>query len=337
MSSVIRFDHNTSPYTTDWAAGIVTPLARTLNEYPGASYKPLRHAAARYQDVVPDNVVPGAGIDELVLLIAKAFLGPNTRGCAVVPTYPMYEIATTQHYGEFLAIPYSPERTFPEDAFGQAAETSDVTWMCVPNNPTGERISDASISRIIDDAKGIVVIDAAYAEFAGDRWCTWVERHSNLIVLHTMSKAFGLAGLRAGYAVGSPELIRRIDACRPPGSISSISGEIATIALSEPQRMERVVHRIAMERQRLSDSLGLLGCTVYPSVTNFVLCHVGPHAGPLAEALEAEGLVVRTYPSDHSLADFLRYTVRSPRENDRLIGALDRLNETLADLADLRP
>ncbi len=168
-SDVIRFDHNTSPYATDWAAGIVTPMARNLNEYPGAPYMQLRHAAATYLGVAPENVVPGAGVDELILLIAKAFLGPHKRGCAVVPTYPLYEIASLQHHSEFIAISYSGSFSFPEDAFGQAAETSDVTWLCMPNNPTGERIDDATISRIIREARGIVAIDAAYAEFAGDR------------------------------------------------------------------------------------------------------------------------------------------------------------------------
>jgi len=330
-SAVIRFDHNTSPYATDWAAGIVTPLARALNEYPGASYAPLRQAAAIYLDIEPTNIVPGAGIDELILLIAKAFLGPNTRGSSVVPTYPMYEIATMQHHGEFLALPYSDDLAFPEEAFGQAAETSDVTWLCIPNNPTGDRIENTSISRIINAAKGIVVIDAAYAEFSGDRWGAWIERHDNLVVLHTMSKAFGLAGLRVGFAIGSPELIGQIDAVRPPGSISSVSAELAAVALAEPQRMERVVRRISRERDRFSEALSYIGLTAYSSLTNFILCYVGPDAGRLGGVLLSEGLVVRTYPPKHPLGNHLRFTVRSPDESDLLVEALDRHIQTFSN------
>ena len=93
-SEVVRFDHNTSPFATDWAPSIVVPMTRHLNEYPGASYLQLREAIARYVGAEPENIVPGAGIDEMILLVARAFGGPGTRSGAAVPTYPLYEIAT---------------------------------------------------------------------------------------------------------------------------------------------------------------------------------------------------------------------------------------------------
>ena len=323
-SDVVRFDHNTSPFTTDWAAGIVAPLARTLNEYPGASYAPLREAAASYAGITPDHVVPGAGIDELIMLIAKAFLGQGTRAAAVVPTYPLYEIASLQHGGEFIGVPYSDRLTFPDEGFVRVAETADVLWMCVPNNPTGDRIEDATVTRLVRKAKGIVVIDAAYAEFSGDSWVRWIERYDNLLILSTMSKAFGLAALRVGFAMGHADLVAAIDSVRPPGSISSISAQIAQTALGEPQRMLRAVRRISDDRARLSQALSGLGFTVLPSATNFVLCHVGPHAHDLAACLLPEGLIVRTFPEGHALIEYLRFTVRSAADNSRLIDALGR-------------
>ncbi len=331
-SDVVRFDHNTSPIATDWAAGIVAPMARTLNEYPGASYAPLRVAAASYLGVDPDNIVPGAGIDELILLIAKTFLGPGTRAAAVVPTYPLYEIASSHHGGEFIGAPYDDLLGFPGETIGRLAETADVVWLCVPNNPTGDRVEDANISHIVRRTRGIVVIDAAYAEFIGDDWTRWVERYDNLLILHTMSKAFGLAGLRVGFAMGRPELIEALDAARPPGSIATMSAELAAVALGEPQRMRRAVRRIVDERERLADALGALGFSVAPSTTNFILCHVGPHARDLATRILAEGLIVRTYAADHVLGEFLRFTVRSPSDNHRLIDTMMRhLPSSIAD------
>jgi histidinol-phosphate aminotransferase len=205
---------------------------------------------------------------------------------------------------------------------GEAAETSDVTWLCEPNNPTGDRTDDRWIEEIVSAARGVVVIDAAYAEFARDDWTPFVKRHSNVIVCHTMSKAFGLAGLRVGFSMSSISLAQQIDAVRPPGSISSMSAEIATAALREPQRMERRVVRLAKERGRLAQELTKLGIRVVPSSTNFLLCEVGPSAVPIAENLMSTGLVVRSFPQDGPLAHFLRFTVRAPHENDRLVAAL---------------
>ena len=326
VSAVVRFDHNTSPFTTDWAPAMVAPMARQLNEYPGASYADLRSAAATYLGTEPDRIVPGAGVDEIILMIAKAFLGSGRRSTAIVPTYPLYEIATVQHESEFIAVDWeTPDFGFPRRAIGEASETSDVTWLCVPNNPTGHRIADADIVEIVEMAKGIVVIDAAYAEFTNDRWAPWVERYDNLIVCHTMSKGFGLAALRVGFGMANPDLIRRLDAIRPPGSISSMSEGLAREALTGTSRMRRHVERILRERGRFAEDLTASGLAVVPnSDTNFLLCHVGPDAPDLAARLMAEGLVVRTFPTDGPLAEFLRFTVRARNENDRLIQALRR-------------
>lgn len=322
-AEVVRFDHNTSPFPTDWAPAVVAPMARRLNEYPGASYADLRIAAARYLETTPDRIVPGAGVDEIILLIARAHAS-GRRACAITPTYPLYEIATRQHGGEFVSVSWTtPDFGFPAGPIAEAAETSDVTWLCVPNNPTGHRVADEHIADVVRAARGIVVIDAAYAEFTPDRWAPWVERFDNVIVCHTMSKGFGLAALRVGFALTNPDLAAGLDAVRPPGSISSMSAELAEAALGETTRMERHVDRIIRERSRLSDALTSIGLGVVPgSQTNFLLCHVGADAADLAASLMSDGLVVRTFPSDGPLAEFLRFTVRSRDEDDRLVGAL---------------
>lgn len=324
VRDVIRFDHNTSPFSTDWAPSIVAPMARRLNEYPGASYAGIRTAAAQYMGIDADMVVPGAGIDEIIGLVGGAFLAKGLRATAVTPTYPLYEIVSAQRQSEFIAVSYGRGFDYPSEAFGEAAQTSDVTWLCVPNNPTGDRIPDETITSIIDQARGVVVIDAAYAEFSGDEWAPWIERFDNLIVAHTMSKAFGLAGLRVGFSISAPKLAGRLDSVRPPGSISSMSAELAAVALAEPQRMQRRVVRLTKERTRLADALSKLGIKPRRSATNFLLSDVGSQAPQIAEVLLTQGLVVRRFPDDHPLVNFLRFTVRAPDENDRLIDALWR-------------
>jgi histidinol-phosphate aminotransferase len=318
-----RFDHNTSPFPTDWAADIALGGSRTLNEYPAASYIKLRRAVAVATGLDPDQVVPGAGADELILLAARAFLAPAQNAVMANPTYPLFRIATAQVRGNPVSIEAEPpDFQFPLDAVIDAARDAELVWLCVPSNPIGNRPRDEEIAAVVAATDGVVVLDAAYAEFAGDDWAEWVDRYHNLLVLHTMSKAYGLAGARVGYALGHPDLIGRIDGVRPPGSISTLSVDLAVAALAAPDRMRSVVGTITEERARLADPLQDLGLRVLPSVTNFLLCEVGPEAHRVAEALINKGLVPRDYPPGGPLGGYLRFTVRSAQANDRLVAAV---------------
>ena len=322
---VERFDHNTSPLPTDWALDVVTPPSRTLNEYPAASYVSLRTAVAENTGLDPEAVVPGAGADELILLAARAFLAPEQNSVVAVPSYPLYEIATAQVRGRITRIEAQPpDFGFPVDEVIAAARHAEIVWLCAPSNPLGNRPTDEEVASVIAATDGVVVLDAAYAEFAGDDWTQWVDRYHNLLVLHTMSKAYGLAGARVGYGLGHPDLVAAIDGVRPPGSISSLSVDLAVAALNAPDRMRSAVGAITEERNRLADYLHGLGLRVLPSSTNFLLCEVGRQARTLADGLMKEGLVTRTFPADGPLASYLRFTVRSPRAHDRLLSALQR-------------
>jgi histidinol-phosphate aminotransferase len=322
---VVRFDHNTSPFPTAWTAATLADLAGGLNEYPGADYRPLREAAAGYAGVEPDWVVPGAGADELIALCARAWLGPGATTVTTAPTYPLYGIAAAHRGADLRTVPRrAPDLVTDGDALVAAAAGADLVWVCEPNNPTGDRTPDAVLAAVVESAAGIVVLDAAYAEFAGDTWASWVERYPNLVVLHTLSKALGLAAVRVGYALARPDLIDRLDAVRPPGSVSTISAALAARALAEPARVKDTVAALVAGRDALAPRLAALGFRVLASRANFLLCEVGPAARHLEQALMAEGLVVRIYPDDGPLGGYLRFTVRTETEHDRLINALER-------------
>jgi histidinol-phosphate aminotransferase len=323
-SEVVRFDHNTSPFPTRWATELAAQAAGSLNEYPGASYYPIREAAGKLVGLPPERVAVGAGVDELLLLVGRAFLSPDKRSLAITPTYPLYKIASLQVGANLTEIPSRPNLAFPTDEFIDAARDADVTWLCVPDNPSGDRLPDDVIEAVIAATDGIVVLDAAYAEFAGDEWASWAERYHNLLVLHTMSKGFGLGGIRVGYGLGHPDLVDALDGVRPPGSIASVSVEIAVAALQAPERMRQQVAAITAERMALAEQLRDLGIESLPSQTNFLMCPVGSQSREVGEALMTEGLVVRMYPADGPLADYLRFTVRSAAENGRLLAALER-------------
>lgn len=324
-SEVERFDHNTSPIPTTWAAAIVAGSSSGLNEYPAASYAAVRGAAAAHTGLSPEEIIPGAGADELILLAGRAFLAPGDTAVEVSPTYPLYSISTAQAGADLTSLPSpAPDFAFPLADLVARARDAAVLWLCVPNNPTGTRPEDADLAEVIRAASGVVVVDAAYAEFCGDTWAEWVRRYDNLLVLHTMSKAFGLAGARVGYGLGHPDLVAALDGIRPPGSISSPSVDLAVTALGAPARMRANVAHLNQNREELANALADLGFRVVRPTANFLLCEVGPQAAALHAALMAEGLVVRKYPAPGPLADYLRFTVRTPTAQRRLVAAIER-------------
>lgn len=325
VAAVERFDHNTSPFPTEWAGRVATESLSTLNEYPGANYRGLREAAAELNSLDPDQIVPGAGADELILLCGRAFLDRGSTAVASTPTYPLYEIATLQANAVFTPVPADPPNfEYPTDQVVRAARDADLVWICAPSNPIGNAVSEDDIGTIIAATDGLVVVDAAYAEFSNGDWAHRVNRHHNLMVLRTLSKAFGIAGARVGYAMAHPDLIAALDGVRPPGSISSISVELGIAALQDPQRMHSAVQELVAARSDLEESLRALGLRVLPSETNFLLCEVGPEAHDIAAQLMGIGLVARKFPADGPLGDYLRFTVRSDRAHSRLISALER-------------
>ena len=323
---VIRFDHNTTPTPTDWAAEVVARAAANLNEYPGASYLGIRQAAAARHGLEPEQVVPGAGADELILLAARAFLGGDKTAVTMSPTYPLYRIACAQVGADLTEVAAEPpDFAAPIDGLVDAARDADLVWLCIPNNPTAVEIGPDEVATIIAATDGIVVIDAAYAEFVAGDWADAVNRYSNLLVMHTLSKAFALAGARVGYTIGHPSLIDRFDGLRPPGSISSLSVELATAALHDLERAETTVAALNDARVPFAAGLRALGLRVLPSRVNFLLCEVGRAAPAVAEALRKRGLVVRTFPAGTALEDYLRFTVRSPDQNQILLTNLEEV------------
>jgi histidinol-phosphate aminotransferase len=322
---VLRFDTNTSPFEPPWLPAAAADAANALNEYPDSGYAVLCRALADYHGVDPDQVTVGAGADEMIRLCAQAFLSPGATAATDDPAYPLYGIVAAQREAATVKVAREhPALGFPADALAAAARRAPVTWLCVPHNPTGDRPPQAEVATVLDAAVGIAVVDAAYAEFCGDRWGDEVRSRSNLVVLGTLSKAFGLAGIRVGYALARPGLIRMLDAVRPPGSISTLSAALAYRALTDLDWMRANVAAVVAERETLTARLAALGLGPYPSSANFILCRVGGRAGEVASRLLAEGIVPRTFPAGGTIADHLRFTVRTAADHDRLIDTLQR-------------
>jgi histidinol-phosphate aminotransferase len=337
-ATIVRFDLNTSPAPPELAARLLAAgrFEAPLSEYPPSDYRRLIEAAADAYGVATDELLVGAGADEILDLIGKAFLPAG--GAAVIPTpsYAMYRVVTEQRGAAAVAVPRESEAAgwaVDVEAVRAAAANAQVVWLCSPNNPTGLAEPDGAIAGLLESiardaadagrAPAIVVLDEAYAEFVGTSLLSLRADHPNLVVVRTASKAYALAGLRVGFAVARPETIARIAPYRPPGSIATVSVTIVTAALHDPTAMRKNLARVERERERLAAGLRGAGWRVGPSVTNFLLARFDDAAGAAeaAEKLLRRGLVPRTFGAGHPLADSLRLTVRDREENDRLIDA----------------
>jgi histidinol-phosphate aminotransferase len=338
IERIARFDLNTSPAPPKLAASALVSgrLVRPLSEYPPSDYHRLVEAAAGRYGADPGELLVGAGADEILDIVAKAFLPPGGRALVPSPTYAMFPVLTEQRPGTVVRVPrLAAAAGFAIDgpAMRAAAGSADLVWLCSPNNPTA-LAEPAGVIRdllagIRTDAEAagrplpVVVLDEAYAEFTRSSLVVLRGGYPALVVVRTVSKAYALAGLRVGFAIARPELIAAMAPYRPPGSVSVVSVSIATEVLADPVVLAENLRRLEAERERFATGLRDAGWNVLPSVTNFLLVDLGtPVAASLtAERLLRRGLVPRTFPSDHPLAAYLRLSVRDEAQDDRLIEA----------------
>ena len=330
---ILRFDTNTSParpaFLDELLGGRFEPA---LNEYPDSEYADLVEAAAAYADVAAGEIVVGAGADEVLDLVGKAFVGAGDTALVPVPTYAMFEVLTSQRGARPVPVPRLPGAAgFALDVDAVVSRLSDarLVWLCAPNNPTGAPESGEAIEAVLAAAVAapeppVVVVDEAYHEFDGRTVAPLRERYPNLIVVRTLSKAFALAGIRVGYAIATRATIQRLERVRPPGSVSTVSATVAAAALRRQDWALANAAALAGERERLAGALAACGWQPYPSVTNFLLVRLHGHSEAEAEAerLLRKGIVPRTFAASGPLAGHLRLTVRSPAENDRLLAAV---------------
>jgi histidinol-phosphate aminotransferase len=305
---VIRLDQNTQPRPPSWYAGAAAWLARVpVNAYPDSRYGELREAIAGYTGFPVDQVVPTAGADEALMLCALLTLSPGDRAYVRPPYYAVYQNATRLAGGVMADD--------PDDA--------RLTWVCSPHNPTGEDVP----GDVPEDGGGLVVIDQAYLEFGGSDLSGLVGERDNVVVVRTLSKAFAVAGARVGYLLAPPALADKLEAIRPPGSISGFSVAVALRALANTDAMRADVAETVSERERLRTALLGFGWTLSDSCANCLFADLGEPAAPTIARLLEAGIVVRTFGA---MPNCLRITIGSPADNDRVVEALGG-SETRSD------
>jgi len=350
VEQVVRFDQNTSPAPPGLVAEVLAAgqFEVSISEYPPSDYRRLVEAAAARYGVTFDEILVGAGADECLDLCAKAFIPHGGAAVIPVPTYPMYGILTDQRVAETIRVPRRPapeDFTLDVEAMRAAIDSAgatrrdtsrpavDLVWLCNPNNPTATREPAGRVAELLAalradaDAAGrplpTVLLDEAYVEFGSESLLPLRETYPRFVVLRTLSKAYGIAGLRVGFAIARPELIEEIAVYRPPGSVSVVSVDVGTALLTDQNIAADRVETITAERGRFIAALREAGWNARDSVTNFVLVDLAtPEAADTAaEGLLSRGLIPRTFPSGHPLDHCIRLTIRNREQDDRLVAA----------------
>ena len=286
----------------------------------------LRQALAELAGVAVEQVLVTAGGDDALLRLCLAHLGPGTRGVVATPTFEMIPRYAELAGGELVETPW-PRGAFPTDALLELVdERTGIAFVVSPNNPTGGAATARDLERIAEALPGgTVVLDAAYGEFTdGDLTAAGLEL-DNVVVVRTLSKAWGLAGLRVGYALGAPERLAPLAASGNPFPVSAASTAIALRRLATgADEVAEYVARARVERAELARVFASLGAEAVPSEANFVLAR-GLDAPRLADALAAEGIAIRAFPDRPDLTDAVRVTCPGDeRAFERLIAALRR-------------
>jgi histidinol-phosphate aminotransferase len=295
----------------------------SVTRYPVAYEPALRAALADYAGVPPDMIVTGCGSDDVLDSAIRAFGEPGDVLCLPAPSFSMIPVFARTNGLIPIEVPLTAR--MDADAATMLESGAQITYLCSPNNPTGGVFSREIVERIVWGAAGLTIIDQAYAEFGGDSYIDLVSTGRPVLVTRTLSKAFGLAGLRVGYGIGSPELVSEIMKARGPYKVNALAERAAIAALGNDQRwVEERVADVVLNRARFRQELALRGITSLPSAANFVLLPVKDCAA-VAEQLRRLGIGVRALPSLPGIGDALRIGIGPWEMMERCLDALGEI------------
>jgi len=334
----IKLNTNELPYPPPGSVlSAVAAEAERLPLYPNPTAAPLRADLAAVHGVQPAQVFIGNGSDEVLSLLVRVFVGPGRPAGWTLPSYSLYPVLVGIAGGEIRGVPFARDMALPVDAIVSCG--ANLFFLTVPNAPTGVAFPLSEIRALAARFAGILVLDEAYADFAGASLVPLVAEFPNVVVVRTFSKSFGLAGARVGYAVAAQETIGLLDRVRDSYNVDRLAQAAARAALEKAWFYREQVDEVVAVREVAEARLRSWGWWTWPSVTNFLLtepCRSGGSHGPEAarsayEYLLANRVLVRYFPHDPFTAAALRISIGTPAQMETLFKLLDawRTNEPL--------
>jgi histidinol-phosphate aminotransferase len=303
-----------------------SPLTKWYNRYPDPYQQQLKEKLAFVKQIAANQIFIGNGSDECIDILFRTFCEPGKDNIIICPpTYPMYEVGANINDIEIQKAPLLSDYQLNVAHIEQLVnERTKIIWICSPNNPTGNSLDRIDIETILNHFDGIVVVDEAYINFSKQK--SFVQSlidYPNLVVLQTLSKAWGLAGLRIGMCFASPQIIGYMNKVKAPYNINIVTQELALQALEEVGQVNDMIQLLVDMRNALAEVIASMPhvIKVFPSDTNFLFVKI-PHARKLYEYLLTLGIIVRDRSTLELCEDSLRITVGTEQENTALVDAM---------------
>lgn len=327
-SRIIKLDMNESPYGPSPRTREALASFSETNRYPDFGQIELRQAIARYASCDADQIICGAGLDDVLNTLMHGTIGPGDEVIISDPTFGVYRMLISLYEGVTVNVPLADDFSLRPDAILDAiSDRTKLIIICTPNNPTGNALDPAAIEQVIRLSGCLVAVDEAYAEFARTSCSGFLETYPNVAILRTLSKFAGLAGMRVGYGIFPIEIAPLFEPVVPAfHNVASASRVAAIAALDDLDYLGGVVDRIIADRDTLAANLAEIpGVEPLPSSTNFLLVRLPvDEAKPVIDELANRGIIVRNFP-DHAygLHQYLRVTVGTTADNDAFVSGLE--------------
>ena len=303
-----------------------SPLTKWYNRYPDPYQRQVKEKLAFVKQIAVNQIFIGNGSDECIDILFRTFCEPGKDNIIICPpTYPMYEVSANINDIKVQNAPLLADYQLNVAHIEQLVnEHTKIIWICSPNNPTGNSLDRIDIETILNHFDGIVVIDEAYINFSKQK--SFVQSlidYPNLVVLQTLSKAWGLAGLRLGMCFANPDIIGYMNKVKAPYNINIVTQELALQALEEVGQVNGMIKLLVDMRNALAQVIASMPhvIQVFPSDTNFILVKI-PQARKLYEFLMSKGIIVRDRSALELCEDSLRITVGTEKENTLLVDAM---------------
>ncbi|WBL24354.1 histidinol-phosphate transaminase [Zunongwangia sp. HGR-M22] len=317
-TEMVFLDANENPYQTD------------VNRYPDPHQRNVKNELAKIKGIQPEQILLGNGSDEVLDLLFRAFCEPAKDNVITLPpTYGMYkvlsEINNIENREVLLSQDFEPQVSAILD---KSDDNSKLLFLCSPNNPTGNTFSEEKVEELLQKFNGLVIIDEAYIDFSGkESWLNRLQQYPNLVITQTLSKAYGMAGIRLGICCTSEEIIEILKKIKPPYNVNQLTQQRALNRILDVDGVRSEVTDILKGREELFKVLLEVSYVekIYPSDANFILVKVD-NASDRYDQLIEKGIVIRNRTTQPLCENTLRLTVGTTEENQKLIAALKSLN-----------
>ncbi|MFS8501764.1 MAG: histidinol-phosphate transaminase [Caldicoprobacter sp.] len=329
LTEVIKLASNENPLgCSPKAVEAIIKWTQEVSLYPDGNCTELKGALAQRLNVEPEQLLFGAGSDQILEIIAQTYINPGDTAITCWPSFSRYEAAIQVMDGRMIRIPLTRDYRFDLNGIlNSITDTTRIIWICNPNNPTGTIITAEELRAFLEKVPQnvLVVLDEAYYEYArcGDypESIELLKQYNNVIILRTFSKAYGLAGLRIGYAISNKEIIELLNRVRGPFNVNAAAQAAALAALDDQEFVQRSIQINQEGKEYLYQAFEEMGLEYIPTHTNFIMVNVGRNSLEVFRDLLYKGVIIRS-GDIFDMDNWIRVTIGTPQQNRRFIEAL---------------